>query len=77
MCLAIPAKITKIEKNIAEVDMAGVKRQADVRLLQDLKIGDYILIHAGFGIEKISPREAQESLDAWKELEEKLSDEIR
>lgn len=70
MCLAIPAKVIKVKKNMAEVDMAGVRRQADVRLLEDLHVGDYILIHAGFGIEKIDPKEAQETLKLWKELDE-------
>ncbi|MCM8800873.1 MAG: HypC/HybG/HupF family hydrogenase formation chaperone [Candidatus Omnitrophica bacterium] len=62
MCLAIPAKVISIEKNLAKVDIAGVLRKVDVRLLEDLKIGDYILVHAGFGIEKINKREAKETL---------------
>lgn len=70
MCLAIPAKIIKIKQNVAEVDIAGVRRLADVRLLEDLSVGDYILIHAGFGIEKIDPAEAKETLKLWKELDE-------
>jgi hydrogenase expression/formation protein HypC len=70
MCLAIPAKVIKLEKNLAQVDMAGVKRTVDVRLLSDLSIGDYILVHAGFGIEKIDPDEAKDSLKLWKELDE-------
>lgn len=70
MCLAIPAKIIKIKQNVAEVDIAGVRRLADVRLLEDLSVGDYILIHAGFGIEKIDPAEAEETLKLWKELDE-------
>ena len=73
MCLAIPAKVIKLEKNLAEVDIAGVRRQADVRLLQNLKRGDYILIHAGFGIEKIKPKEAKETLKLWKELDKTTS----
>ncbi len=70
MCLAIPAKIIKIKQNVAEVDIAGVQRLADIRLLEDLSVGDYILIHAGFGIEKIDPAEAKETLKLWKELDE-------
>lgn len=70
MCLAIPAKIIKIKEHLAEVDMAGVRRNADVRMLEGLRPGDYILIHAGFGIEKIDPQEAKETLKLWKELDE-------
>lgn len=69
MCLAIPAKVIKIKKHVAQVEIAGVRRTADVRMLQDLCVGDYILIHAGFGIEKIDPREAKETLKLWKELD--------
>lgn len=70
MCLAIPAKITRIEKNMAEVDINGVKRKADVRLIENLRIGDYILIHAGFAIEKIDPKEAGKTIKLLKEINE-------
>jgi hydrogenase expression/formation protein HypC len=62
MCLAIPVKVTKIKENSAEVDMSGVKRLVDVRFLEGLKAGDYILVHAGFGIEKIDEEQAKETL---------------
>jgi hydrogenase expression/formation protein HypC len=68
MCLAIPAKIISIKNKTAQVDIAGVKRLADIRLLKGARIGDYILIHAGFGIEKISPKEARETLKIWKAI---------
>lgn len=68
MCLAIPAKVIKIKENTAEVDMAGVRRQVDVRLLNSLEQGDYILVHAGFGIEKIDKIEAKKTLKIWKEV---------
>ncbi len=68
MCLAIPAKIISIKNKLAQVDIAGVKRLADIRLLTEAKIGDYILIHAGFGIEKIGPKEAKETLKIWKAI---------
>jgi hydrogenase expression/formation protein HypC len=63
MCLAIPVKVIKIKDNSAEVDMAGTKRTVDVRFLEDLKIGDYILVHAGFAIEKIDEEQAKETLE--------------
>lgn len=68
MCLAIPAKIISIKNNKAEIDISGVRRMADIRLLEDLRIGDYILIHAGFGIQKIDPKEAQETLKIWESM---------
>lgn len=68
MCLAIPAKVAKIKGTLAEVDMAGVKRQADIRFLERVKIGDYILVHAGFAIEKIDEKEARKTLRFLKDI---------
>jgi len=66
MCLAVPAKITKVFKTVADVDMSGVKRQIDVRLVGKVKPGDYVLVHAGFAIEKINAKEAKETLKLLK-----------
>ncbi len=68
MCLAIPARILKIEDNLAQVDMAGVKRQADIRMVSNVKVGEYILIHAGFAIEKIEEKDAEETLQLLREI---------
>jgi hydrogenase expression/formation protein HypC len=68
MCLAIPAKVLKIENNLAQVDMAGVKRQADIRMISNLKVGEYVLIHAGFAIEKIGEKDAEETLQLLREM---------
>jgi hydrogenase expression/formation protein HypC len=68
MCLAIPVKITKLEGTCAEVDMGGVKRDADVRFVENVKVGDYVLIHAGFAIEKIDEKQARETLELLKDV---------
>jgi hydrogenase expression/formation protein HypC len=68
MCLAIPVKVIKIKGNLAEVDMAGVKRDADVRFLENVKPGDYVLLHAGFAIEKIDEQQAKETLKILKDV---------
>jgi len=68
MCLAIPVKITKLDGTRAEVDMGGVKRDADVRFVDDVKVGDFVLVHAGFAIEKIDEKEAEETLDLLKDI---------
>lgn len=68
MCLAIPAKVLKIENNLAQVDMAGVRRQADVRMVNNVRVGEYVLIHAGFAIEKIGEKEAEETLELLREM---------
>ena len=66
MCLAVPVKVRKIDKNTAQVEMAGARCSVDIRLLSDVKKGDYILVHAGFGIEKINAKEAKETLKLLK-----------
>jgi len=68
MCLAIPVKVIKVEKDLAEVDMSGVKREVNVRFLEDVRVGDYILVHAGFAIEKINAHEARETLKLLKDV---------
>jgi hydrogenase expression/formation protein HypC len=68
MCLAIPVKVISIKESLAEVDMAGTRRQMDVRFLEGVTVGDYILVHAGFAIEKIDEKEARETLKLLKDV---------
>ena len=67
MCLAIPSKIVKIENNMATIDVDGVTREASLLLLEDATIGDYVIVHAGFAINKIDEVAAMETLDLLKE----------
>lgn len=70
MCLAIPAQITeKDPSNMATVDILGVTRKVSLDLVPDAKIGDYILVHAGFGIEIVTKEDAQETLDLIKQMD--------
>ncbi len=61
MCLAIPAKIESINGNRATADIRGLKRQIGLALLPDAQVGDYVLLHAGFAIQRIDPQEAEET----------------
>ena len=72
MCLAIPSKVLSIdENNIAEVDTLGVKRQVSLDLIQEeVKPGDYVLIHVGYAMGKIDEKEALESIEVYKMLAE-------
>ena len=70
MCLAIPSKITKIENNMATIDVDGVQREASLLLLEDAKVGEYVIVHAGFAIQKIDESAAQETLDFLREAAE-------
>jgi hydrogenase expression/formation protein HypC len=67
MCLAIPSKIVEIEDSMGTVDIGGVKRKASFALLEDAKVGDYVIIHAGFAIHKIDEAEAMEALKTLRE----------
>ena len=70
MCLAIPGKIIKIDsdKNHAMVDYGeGTKRRANISLV-DVKVGDYVLVHAGFAIEVLNENEAKETLALFREM---------
>jgi len=61
MCLAIPAKIESIEADRATVDIRGLKRKIGLALLPDAQVGEYVLLHAGFAIQRIDPGEAEET----------------
>jgi len=70
MCLAIPGKIIEIDKNKehATIDYGdGTKRKANITLV-DVKVGDYILVHAGFAIEVLNEKEAHQTLDLFREM---------
>ncbi|MGD2269568.1 MAG: HypC/HybG/HupF family hydrogenase formation chaperone [Desulfobacterales bacterium] len=67
MCLAIPSKVVEIDAGMATIDVDGVKRQASLLLLEDVKIGEYVIVHAGFAIHKIDEKDALESLRLLKE----------
>ena len=71
MCLAIPAKVIKINKNIAEIESLGVIKEVDITLVPAARIGDYVIVHAGFAIQIIDKKEASITEGYWKEyLEE-------
>lgn len=53
MCLAIPGKIIEIKEGFALVDFGGIKKSANISLVPNLKVGDYVLVHVGFAIQKV------------------------
>ena len=62
MCLAVPMKVEKIEGAIATVESGGMEMQVDISLTPDVKVGEYVIVHAGFAIEKLKTDEAEETL---------------
>ncbi|MBD3230481.1 MAG: HypC/HybG/HupF family hydrogenase formation chaperone [Candidatus Lokiarchaeota archaeon] len=67
MCLAAPAKILEIyeDEERALVDYGGIKKHAVLSFIENPKIGDYVIIHAGYAIEKLNEKQAIENLKAW------------
>jgi hydrogenase expression/formation protein HypC len=70
MCLAIPARIVELEKDIAVVDAMGNRWKAKTTLLPEAKLGDLVLIHAGFAISLVDEEEAKETWQLLAEIAE-------
>ena len=70
MCLSIPAKVESIEGEMAVVSVGGTKYDASLQMIDDVNIGDYVLLHTGFAIQKISEEEAQDTLKIFEEFED-------
>ena len=68
MCLAVPMRIIEIDGSRAKAEVGGVLYQANLDFLSDVKVGDYIIVHAGFAIEKLDETVALENLTAWQEV---------
>ena len=74
MCLAIPSKVVKIENSMAVIDVEGVRRKASLLLLEDVAVGDYVIVHAGYAINKLDAAAARESLELLREAFFKAED---
>ena len=72
MCLAIPALIKSIDGYLAEVEVGGVTRQANLQLTPEAKTGDYVLLHTGFAISVVDAAEAEETLKLLAEIAEQV-----
>lgn len=77
MCLAIPAQITELkDNNMVEVNILGATREASIDLTPTAKVGDYVLVHAGFAIEIVDPAFAEETLELVKQFPEMVAEEV-
>ena len=68
MCLAVPAKVIEISDGGGTVSVQGNNFRADFAMLENVKLGDFVLVHAGFAIKKYDPEEAREVLKLWEEI---------
>lgn len=77
MCLAIPAQVTQlIDPENAVVDMGGVRKAISIALVDEVCVGDYLIVHAGYALNRLDPEEATETLRLIAELSEMADDEI-
>jgi len=67
MCLAVPAEVKSIEGHMATVDFGGVTRTANISLV-DAKVGDYVIVHAGYAIQLLDKDEAEKTLELFREM---------
>jgi hydrogenase expression/formation protein HypC len=70
MCLSIPAKIISVEGETAKASVGGAIIKVGLHMVDDVKEGDYVLVHTGFALQKISDEEAQETLKLIRELDD-------
>ena len=74
MCIAVPAKIEEILEDDAIVNYNGVKVKVNIMFIENPKIGDYVLVHAGCAIKKIDENYSKENLDIFKELSDTIEE---
>ena len=72
MCLAIPLQLIEINGNSAVGEAMGMKRQIRVDFIENPQIGDYVIVHAGFAIERLPEQQAMQDLEAWEEVQNAL-----
>ena len=69
MCLAIPVRIEQLtDDDNALVDIGGVKKEISVALVEDPRVGDYVIMHVGFALNKVDPEEAEKTLALFAEM---------
>lgn len=68
MCLAVPLKLTEINGNTAIGESLGMRREIRVDFIPEPKIGDYVIVHAGFAIERLPEQQALEDIEAWEDI---------
>ncbi len=72
MCLAVPLKLIKIDGKKALGEALGMTREIRVDFIPEPKVGDYVMVHAGFAIERLSESQALEDLESWEEMADAL-----
>ena len=72
MCVGLAAKVVGVKDGMAVVDASGAKRKVSAELIEELEPGDYVMVHAGFAIEKMSEKEARDNMELLEEIKHAL-----
>ncbi|WP_036374949.1 MULTISPECIES: HypC/HybG/HupF family hydrogenase formation chaperone [Mitsuokella] len=70
MCVGLPAKVVRIQDGMALVDASGARREVSAELLSDIDPGDYVMVHAGLAIAKITAEDAEETDEVLRDVED-------
>ncbi len=71
MCLAIPAKVISIQDNtMAVAEVGGIRKDVCLMLVDDVQVGDYVIVHTGFALSRLDPKEAEKTLELFAEMVE-------
>ena len=75
MCLAIPAQVVELRDNDnAVVDLAGVRKEISLSLVEGVAVGDYVIVHVGYALNKLDPEEAEQTLKLFAEMGQLTAD---
>jgi hydrogenase expression/formation protein HypC len=73
MCLSIPARVVSVDGEMADVSVGGAIFRAGLQMVENVKVGDYVLLHAGFAIERLNEEDALETLRLLKEMDDAMT----
>ena len=69
MCLAIPARVVALPApDVARIDLGGVQKEISLALVEDVHLGDYVIVHVGYALTKLDPEEAAKTLALFEEM---------
>jgi hydrogenase expression/formation protein HypC len=74
MCLSIPARVVSVSGDLADVSVGGAIFTAGLQMVENVGVGDYVLLHAGFAIEKLNEEDALETLRLLKEIYDTMTE---
>lgn len=74
MCLAVPMKILKIDGEEAIVELDGFQKEINISLMEEAAVGDYVMVHAGFAIQKVDPEDAAATIEILREYQQKMEE---